>query len=398
VNSALHIRNLGAVLAAEPEWAFRSCPEILCADGRIVGMGEDLGAQAAEVEAAGARLSTVDAAGLTAVPGLIDGHVHPVAGSVSVVPPGIGWTDTYLQAGVTTCVSAGELTTPGFNAQTLTPEAAARLAATAAWSFAGLVTPPRVYAGTLLLVPGLERCHFEQVAAAGGRVVKYIYYPFADGWQDEVGDYTKWAAEFGLVTKMHAGGTSYQGHSIAADADLVMEVAPDVLGHVNGGPIPLADAQLAAILERSRCAIEVILGGNLRLLRDLVLALAERGELSRLTVGTDTPGGNGTMPRGCLQVVAAIAALGQVDAATALRCATENVATAHGLTEGALRVGAPADVLLVGPVRGSAHGSVTDALESGEIFGIGAVVAGGTVAGLPARYTPPPATLPRVLP
>jgi enamidase len=397
VTTALHIRNLGAVLAADPHWGFRPVAEILCAEGRIVALGDDVSAELSSVESAGARVTTVDAAGLTAVPGLIDGHVHPVTGSVSVVPPGIGWTDTYLQAGVTSCVSAGELTTPGFNAQTLTPDAAARLAAHAAWSFGGIATPPRVYAGTLLVVPGMERSHFEQVAAAGGKVVKYIYYPFADGWREEVSRYTTWAEELGLTTKMHAGGTSYQGHSVAADADLVVEVAPNVLGHVNGGPIPLPDRQLMAILERSRCAIEVILGGNLRLLRDLVCELRERGELSRLTVGTDTPGGNGTMPRGCLQVVAAIASLGEVDAATALRCATENVALAHGLSEGALRAGAPADLLLVGPVRGSAHGSVQEALESGEIFGIGAVISQASVVGLPARYTPPPASLPAVV-
>lgn len=395
VTPALHVRNLGGLLGAEPSWGWRADGELLCAHGRILAIGEGAGAALHELERDGEQVAVLDAAGLTAVPGLIDGHVHPVAGAVSVVPPGHGWTDTYLNAGVTAMVSAGELTFPGFSSAELTPEAATRLAAHSAWAFGNIAAPPRVYAGTLLAVPGMDRECFRQVAEAGGKCVKYIYYPFAGRrWEDEVAAYGKWADEFGLVTKMHAGGTSYQGHSLEADADLVAAVAPRVLAHANGGPIPMDDAALAAIVERTDCRIELILGGNLRVLRDLVGMLRDRGELHRITVGTDTPGGNGTMPRGPLQVIAAIAGLGGVDAATALRCGTANVAEAHGIPGGALAEGRPADLLLVGPVRGSAHPTAADALEAGEIVGVGAVVSGGSVAALPGRYTPPPAVLP----
>jgi imidazolonepropionase-like amidohydrolase len=395
VSPALHVRNLGGLLAAEPDWGWRADRELLCAAGRVLATGDDVGPALAALRRDGEPVTVLDAAGLTAVPGLIDGHVHPIAGSASVVPPGHGWTDTYLNAGVTAMVSAGELTFPGVSARDLTPETATRLAAHSAWAFGNLTTPPRVYAGTLLAVPGLDRDHFRQVAEAGGRCVKYIYYPFAGRpWQDEVAAYTGWAAEFGLVTKMHAGGTSYQGHSQEADADLVRAVAPQVLAHANGGPIPMDDKALATIVEHTDCHLELILGGSLRLLRDLVGLLRERGELHRITVGTDTPGGNGTMPRGPLQVVAAIAGLGGVDAATAWRCGTQNVATAHGIPAGALAEGQPGDLLLVGPVRGSSHPTVATALEAGEIVGVGAVVHGGTIAALPGRYTPPPAALP----
>lgn len=392
---ALHVRNLGGLLAAEPEWGWRDDRELLCAHGRVVAIGDGVDAARHALERDGERVAVLDAAGLLAVPGLIDGHVHPVAGGVSVVPPGHGWTDTYLNAGVTAMVSAGELTFPGFRADALTPEAATRLAAHAAWAFGNLAAPPRVYAGTLLAVPGLDRECFRTVADAGGRCVKYIYYPFAERrWEDEVAAYARWADEFGLVTKMHAGGTSYQGHSMEADFALVAAVAPRVLAHANGGPIPMGDRALTDVVERTDCHIELILGGNLRVLRDLAGLLRERGELHRLTVGTDTPGGNGTMPRGPLQVIAAIAGLGGVDAASALRCGTQNVARAHGIPGGALAEGQPADLLLVGPVRGSSHATVADALEAGEIVGVGAVVTGGTVAALPGRYTPPPAALP----
>lgn len=398
MSTVLHVRNLRGLLAPGSTGGWREDEELLCAHGRVVAIGAAVAEARHALEAAGERVTVVDAAGLVAVPGLIDGHVHPVTGSVSVVPPGHGWTDTYLNAGVTAMVSAGELTVPGFDARSLTPDAAARLAATSAWSYGNIATPPRVYAGTLLLVPGLEREHFRQVAEAGGRCVKFIYYPFAGrDWADEVDRYQRWAGELGLVTKMHAGGTSFQGHSLEADAELVCAVGPGVLAHANGGPIPLSDTALTTIVERTTSHVELILGGNLRLLRDLVGLLRERGEPERLTVGTDTPGGNGTMPRGPLQVVAAIAALGGLDAATALRCATENVARAHGIPGGVLTEGAPADLLLVGPVRGSSHPTVPAALEAGEIVGVGAVVHAGEVVALPGRYTPPPSVLPTVV-
>lgn len=395
MSPVLHVRNLGGLLGAEPAWGWYPDRELLCAHGRVLAIGAGVDRALRALEDDGEQVTVLDAAGLLAVPGLIDGHVHPVAGSVSVVPPGHGWTDTYLNAGVTAMVSAGELTFPGFDAAELTPLAATRLAAHSAWAFGGIATPPRVYAGTLLAVPGLDRDCFRTVAEAGGKCVKYIYYPFAGRpWEDEVAAYTAWAEEFGMVTKMHAGGTSYQGHSLEADAELVTAVAPQVLAHANGGPIPMSGRALAAIVEGTACHIELILGGNLRILRDLVGMLRERDELHRITVGTDTPGGNGTMPRGPLQVVAAIAGLGGVDAATALRCGTQNVARAHGVPGGALAEGGPADLLLVGPVRGSAHSTVAGALEAGEIVGVGAVVSGGTVAALPGRYTPPPTVLP----
>lgn len=394
--TALHVRNLGGVLAAEPSWGWRADTDLLCAGGEIVAIGPSTTDRLAALRTAGTPVTTVDAAGLVALPGLVDGHVHPVTGSVSVVPPGHGWTDTYLQAGVTAMVSAGELTVPGFRAAGLTPDLAAHLAVTSAWTFGNLPTPPRVYAGTLFAVPGLRREHFQQVAEAGGRCLKYIYYPFTGDWAGETRRYRAWAEEFGLVTKLHAGGTSYQGHSLEAGAEVVRTLAPDVLGHANGGPIPLPDADLRAIVEQTGCAVEVILGGSLRLLRDLVLLLAERGELHRLTVGTDTPGGNGTMPRGCLQVIAAIAGLGGVDAATALRCGTQHVTSAHGIPGGALAEGGRADLLLAGPVRGSSHRTVAAALEAGELPGLGAVICGGAVVAAPARYTPPPADLPVV--
>jgi enamidase len=395
MHEALHLRGLGGVLAAEPAWAFSDDSQILCEEGRIVAIGDATEARVRSLKEQGVTVRVLNGGGLVALPGLIDGHVHPVAGSTSVVPAGSDWTHCHLNAGVTACVSAGELTVPGFRARSATPDAVTRLAATSAWCFGNIAAPPRVFAGTLLAVPGLEERHIAEVADAGGRCLKYIYYPFGeDGWREEVERYRHWARAHGLVTKLHAGGTSFQGDSVAATGEIVIEVAPDLYAHANGGPIPLSDTETMSVIEETNAFIEVIPGGNLRLLGRIARALRERGELDRLTVGTDSPGGNGIVPRGPLQAIVAISALGGVDAATALRCGTENVARSHRIPAGAIRTGEPANILLGGPVRGSSHRTISAAIESGELIGIGAVIYEGDVVALPARFTPPPETLP----
>jgi enamidase len=395
MRTALHLRGLGGVLAAEPAWAFSDDSQILCEEGRIVAIGDATEARVRSLRERNITVRVLNGDGLVAFPGLIDGHVHPVAGSTSVVPAGSDWTHCYLNAGVTACVSAGELTVPGFSARSATPDAVTRLATTSAWCFGNIAAPPRVFAGTLLAVPGLEERHIAEVAAAGGRCLKYIYYPFGqDGWREEVERYRHWARAHGLVTKLHAGGTSFQGDSVAATGEIVIEVAPDLYAHANGGPIPLSDTETMSVIEETNAFIEVIPGGNLRLLGRIARALHERGELDRLTVGTDSPGGNGIVPRGLLQAIVAISALGGVDAATALRCGTENVARSHRIPAGAIRTGELANILLAGPVRGSSHKTISAAIESGELIGIGAVIYEGDVVALPARFTPPPEALP----
>src|SRR5512135_3468105 len=55
----------------------------------------------------------VDANGTTVAPGLIDSHVHPVAGDWTPRQNQINWIDSYLHGGVTTMISAGEVHMPG---------------------------------------------------------------------------------------------------------------------------------------------------------------------------------------------------------------------------------------------------------------------------------------------
>ena len=65
-----------------------------------------------DVDTEGAT-TIVDANGTTVAPGLIDSHVHPVAGDWTPRQNQIGWIDSYLHGGVTTMISAGEVHMPG---------------------------------------------------------------------------------------------------------------------------------------------------------------------------------------------------------------------------------------------------------------------------------------------
>ena len=56
---------------------------------------------------------TVDANGITAIPGLIDSHSHPSIGEYTPAQNSLGWITNYMHGGVTSLISAGELHLPG---------------------------------------------------------------------------------------------------------------------------------------------------------------------------------------------------------------------------------------------------------------------------------------------
>ncbi len=105
--------------------------------------------------------------------------------------------------------------------------------------------------------------------------------------------------------------------------------------------------------------------------------LQELGRLDRLTLGTDTPGGTGVIPRGMLRNICYLAGVCGLTAAEAIAIATGNTARAHGLEVGVLRPGAPADFLIAAPVEGSAGTTLGETIAHGDLPGISHVFVDG---------------------
>jgi len=106
-HTKLVIRNIGLVLSGELKAPILDADTVVAVDGRIAGIGMEK-----DLDLGGAT-TVVDANGTTLIPGLIDSHVHPVAGDWTPRQNQIGWIDSYLHGGVTTMISAGEVHTPG---------------------------------------------------------------------------------------------------------------------------------------------------------------------------------------------------------------------------------------------------------------------------------------------
>src|ERR1700716_2602097 len=97
----LVIRNIGLMLSGAMEKPILDADTIMAENGKITAIG-----RAKDIDAEGAT-TIVDANGTTVAPGLIDSHVHPVAGDWTPRQNQINWIDSFLHGGVTTMISAG---------------------------------------------------------------------------------------------------------------------------------------------------------------------------------------------------------------------------------------------------------------------------------------------------
>src|SRR6201995_4326761 len=94
--SKLVIRNIGLLLSGALEHPILDADTIVAENGKITAIG-----RLKDVDTSGAT-TIVDAHGTTVAPGLIDSHVHPVAGDWTPRQHQIGWLATFLHGGATT--------------------------------------------------------------------------------------------------------------------------------------------------------------------------------------------------------------------------------------------------------------------------------------------------------
>lgn len=383
--SSILIKNIGTLVTGKLESPLRPANSIFIRDGIIQSIANDLTRTADQ---------TIDANGITAIPGLIDSHSHPSIGEYTPAQNSLSWITNYMHGGVTALISAGELHLPGLP---LPPDARTALSVAIVTKKCYDNLRPsgvKVHAGTLLLVPGLTEKDFDEIHALGIKLVKFIFYDYSLLPNGEAARYVNWAHARGIKVKIHSGGVSRSGVSQVAGFEMVQKIKPDIIGHITGGPIPMPEADMIRIANETECFMEICTSGNYRLALSLARVVKAQSLHHRVLLGTDTPGGTGIVPRGILREIAFLSAVGEIEPEKSICMATGNVGRAHDLNIGILEEGRPADIVLMHKITGSVSTDALDSFRKGDLPGISYVIIDGVVqvAGR-SQQTPPPERL-----
>ena len=360
---------------------------IFMADGKIIAVGHvsDKDIQDADV--------VIDADGATAIPGLIDSQVHNTFGDYTPRQKTVGFLESYVHGGTTTCISASEVHVPG---RPKDPEGVKALALAAKRCFddyrpGGM----KVFAGSIILEPGLTEADFQEMAKKGIWLAKagfgavkspYDYAPMVG-----------WAKAAGMITTVHTGGSSIPGSS-GIWVDHLLKMQPHVSFHVNGGPVAMPDADFPRIVNESKIALQICTAGNLRTALLIAKLAMEADQFDRFLIATDTPTGSGIMPLGMLYTITHLCSLMNMSVESAIAAATGNNATVYGINSGFLKPGKEADVVILDACVGGSKDNATDAIRNGDIPAVAAVI----TAGIPrfvgkSRNTPAPMKSVRVV-
>jgi enamidase len=383
----LVIRNIGLILSGAMERPILEADTIVAIDGRIAAVG-----RAKDTDMEGAT-TLIDAGGTTVAPGLIDSHVHPVAGDWTPRQNQMGWIDSSLNGGVTTMISAGEVHTPGRPRDVVGLKA---LAISAQRQFANFrPSGVKVHAGAPCIEPEMVEQDFKDLADAGVTLLGEVG---LGGVKDgpTARRMVAWARKYGIQSTIHTGGPSIPGSGLI-DKDVVLEANTDVIGHINGGHTALPDAQIRCICEGCKRSLEIVHNGNERAALYTLRIASEMKELERVILGTDAPAGSGVQPLGILRMVAMLSALGDIPAEIAFCFATGNTARQRCLDRGLIEPGRAADFVFMDKAQHSAGATLLDSVRLGDLPGIGMVVIDAVIRCQRSRNTPPATKIPSIV-
>jgi enamidase len=346
------IVNIGTLVSGDIREPLLQANSILIENDKIAAVGPSSG----QIKAAD---KVIDAAGMTLIPGLIDSHTHPSIGDYSPRLNVVGWIEHYLHGGITSMISLGELHVPG---RPHDPAGVKALAILASKCYRNVPRGSvKVMGGTLILESGLVEDDFREMAREGVRAVKFIQ---AIENRAEAVQLSKWAKKYGMRVMIHCGGTSLPDVP-TTNAEGIIEVQPDVLAHLNGGPTALSPDDIDKLMRNTTWTIDLVRFGNPKALDQIAQGIVELGAHRRVILGTDSPTGNGVEPLGMLHLITHLASLTGIKAEEAICMATGNTARVYNLPTGVIEPGRAADVALIDAAMGSI---AQDAIES---FGIG---------------------------
>ena len=359
------IVNLGQIVSGDWHAPFVAGDSIVIDGERI----SSVGATPANVDDADV---VIDAGGMTAIPGLIDSHVHITFGDYTPRQRTVGYLESYLHGGVTTSISASEVHVPG---RPRDVEGVKALAVAAQRCFADFRPGGmRVIAGSVILEPGLQKSDFTELAQKGVRLAKAGF-----GAVKTAYDYVPLVADAkaaGLITTCHTGGSSIPG-SGAITGDHLLKMHPHVSFHINGGPTAMPDADFERVITQSTMALQVCTAGNLRTTLLCARLAAQHNAFDRFIIATDTPTGSGIMPLGMLYTMAHLASLTDMPPERFICAATGNNARVYGLDSGFITPGKAADIVLLDAPDGGTQSTALAAIKHGDIAAIGGVITAG---------------------
>ena len=360
------IVNIGQIISGDWRNPFVPGDTVLADGDRLTSVG------AASIKGVENADVVIDAGGMTAIPGLIDSHVHVTFGDYTPRQRAVGYLESYLHGGTTTAISASEVHVPG---RPNDPEGVKALALAAQRCFAHYRPGGMsVMAGSVILEPGLTAADFKELAAKGVRLAKAGF-----GAVKSAYDYVplvRDAKVAGLITTCHTGGSSIPG-SGAITGDHLLAMHPHVSFHINGGPTAMPDADFERVIRESEIALQVCTAGNLRTVLLCARLADQLGAFDRFIIATDTPTGSGVMPLGMLYTIAHCASLTDMEPERFICAASGSNARVYGLASGYLAPGKAADIVLIDAPDGGTQKTALAAIKHGDIAAIGGVVTAG---------------------
>jgi enamidase len=382
----LVIKNIGLLLSGDIEKPILDADTIVADAGRIVAAGK-----AKDLDTSNAKL-TIDAKGCALSPGLIDSHVHPVFGDWTPRQSQLGWIESFLNGGVTSMISAGEVHLPGRPRDVVGVKA---LAITAQRAFSAFRPGGvKVLAGAPVLEKGMVEEDFAELAKAGVKLLGEVGLGSIKSGE-EAGQMVAWARKYGIQSTIHTGGPSVPGSSYI-DKDVVLAADADVIGHINGGHTSLPLIQIECLCSQCSRAIEIVHNGNELAGLHALRTARQIKQLHRVILGTDSPAGSGVQPLGILRMIALLSSLGDTPAEIAFCFATGNTARIRDLDCGLIEPGRAADFVLMDRAQHSSGRDLLDSVRKGDLPGIGMVIIDGAVRVGRSRNTPPADRIPEV--
>lgn len=332
-----------------------------------------------------AHEQVIDFQGMTLIPGLIDSHVHTTFGDYTPRQNTVGFLESYVHGGTTSSISASEVHVPGRPVD-VTGIKALAIAANRSYRdyFPGGMT---VHAGSVILEPGLEESDFVELRESGVWLAKGGFGAF--NHPREYVPVVAAARRAGIVVMCHSGGGSIPGSMDKIAVDVLLEMNPNIAGHINGGPTSLTpEENLRIVTESDEIALQLVHAGNLRSAIDLAEKALEHEQFARVMIATDTPTGTGVIPLGMLRQMAEMCSLGPLTPRQAVSASTGNVQAVYGLQEGLLEVGRPANVVALDAPLGSRADTAFSALEIGDLPAVTMVHTRGVLRVTRSRNTP----------